>query len=132
MDRIKSVRVHRDQRGFVFEPLDGDELLAQSNVHVVITEPGAVRGNHRHAHGTEVLTVVGPVLVRTRAAGVLRDTHVSVDEVMRFTFPPGVAHAIQNTGDRRQVLVSFNTVAHDPADPDVVADVLIPVRSPSP
>lgn len=123
----ESVRVHRDRRGLVFEPLNGDELLAQSNVHVVITEPGAVRGNHRHLRGTEVLAVIGPALVRTRVEGVLRDTHVSAGEVVRFTFPPEVAHAIQNTGDRPQVLVSFNTAAHDPADPDVIRDVLIPV-----
>jgi dTDP-4-dehydrorhamnose 3,5-epimerase-like enzyme len=126
MDAIESVRAHRNVRGFVFEPLNGTELLAQSNVHVVITEPGAVRGNHRHARGTEVLTVIGPTLVRTRVDGVLRDTHVAADEVVRFTLLPGVAHAIQNTGDRRQVLVSFNTVAHDPADPDVIHDMLIP------
>lgn len=127
MGAIKSVRVHRDARGCVFEPLNGDELLAQSNVHVVITEPGAVRGNHRHACGTEVLAVIGPALVRTRVGGVLQDTHVAAGEVVRFTLPPGVAHAIQNTGDRPQVLVSFNTAAHDPADPDVIRDVLIPV-----
>ena len=125
MGAIKSVRVHRDARGCVFEPLNGDELVAQSNVHVAITEPGAVRGNHRHARGTEVLTLIGPALVRTRVDGVLRDTHVAADEVVRFTFPPGVAHAVQNTSDRPQVLVSFNTVAHDPAEPDVIGDVLI-------
>ena len=117
--------MHRDARGGVFEPLGGGAFAAQRNVHVVLTEPGAVRGNHRHLRGTETLTVMGPALVRTRQDGEVVDTEVPAGEAFRFTIPPGVAHAIRNTGTEPIVLVSFNTEAHDPENPDVVRDVLL-------
>ncbi len=40
-------------------------------------------------------------------------------EAWRFVFPPGVAHAFKNTGDRAFLLVSFNSEEHDPARPDI-------------
>jgi len=123
--RIDLIAGHRDPRGVVFEPLDADEIGEFRNVHVVVTEAGAIRGNHRHILGMEVTTVVGPVLVRFREAGATRDVNVPDGEVWRFHFPPGVAHAFRNTGSRPFFLVSFNTQAHDPAGGDAVRDVLI-------
>lgn len=109
----------------MFEPLAAGAFAEQRNVHVVLTEPGATRGNHRHLRGTEILTVTGPALVRTREDGEVVDTEVPAGEAYRFTIPPGVAHAVRNTGTAPIVLVSFNTEAHDPENPDVVRDVLI-------
>ena len=129
--RVTAVPLYVDPRGAVAEPLEPDALGAQRNVHVVWTEPGAVRGNHYHVHGTEVMTVRGPALVRYREGAAVRDVVVGAAEALRFEFPPGVAHAVRNTGDRTLVLVSFNTVAFDPAKPDVVRDVLIAPSGPA-
>lgn len=123
---IDEVAVHRDARGAVFEPLNADGLSLQRNVHVVLTEPGCVRANHRHRRGTEVLTVFGPALVRYREESATHDREVPAGVALRFTFPPGVAHAVKNTGDCTNLLIAFNTVSHDPHAPDVVADMLIP------
>ncbi len=122
---VESLPVHRDARGGVFEPLAPAAFAGQRNVHVVLTEPGAVRGNHYHDRGTEVLSVMGPALVRTRRGAEVTDTQVPAGEVSRFTIPPGVGHAIRNTGTTPIVLVSFNTELHDPENPDVVRDVLL-------
>jgi len=129
-DQVASVRIdvleaHRDQRGAVFEPLPGDEIARYHNMHVVLSEPGAVRGNHYHVRGTEITTVVGPALVRFRESGVIRDIDVPAGEVWRFCFPPGVPHAFRNTGDRLAVLASFNTEEHDRGAPDAVREVLL-------
>ena len=121
----EKLRVARDARGSVFEPLDAEGLARQKNVHVVLTRPGGVRGNHFHRDMAEVLTVYGPALVRVREAGLIRDLVVPEHEVHRFTFPPGVAHAILNTGAEAGLLVSFSTRPHDPEHPDVVRDLLI-------
>ncbi|HXH10009.1 MAG TPA: cupin domain-containing protein [Alphaproteobacteria bacterium] len=121
----ESVLLHQDSRGSVFEPLDPERLRSQRNVHVVITEPGHVRGNHYHTRETEVLTVQGPALVRLREGQGLRDIIVSEGTVSRFIVPPGVAHAIQNIGSRPTLLVAFRDRAYDPASPDVVREVLI-------
>jgi UDP-2-acetamido-2,6-beta-L-arabino-hexul-4-ose reductase len=122
---IEQVVLYRDDRGSVFEPLDAERIPGQRNIHVVVTEPGCVRGNHYHTRGTEVLTVQGPALVRVRDGQATRDTVIPDGAVTRFIIPPGVAHAIQNTGSRPNLLVAFRDLAHDPAHPDVVREVLI-------
>jgi len=123
--KIVPLRVNSDPRGAVFEPLEPELLSGWRNVHAVVTEPGAVRGNHRHVRGTEISAVLGPALVRYREEGVVHDVEVPANECWRFTFPAGVAHAFKNVGTRVFVLVSFNTVEHDPAHPDVVREELI-------
>ena len=115
----------RDARWLVFEPLQAAELAAQQNVHVVLTRPGEVRGNHFHRVATEIFTIVGPALVRLRIAGELQDHEVPAGEVRRFTIPPGVAHAIRHGGTAPGVVVSFSTHSHDPLNPDTQRDVLI-------
>lgn len=116
---ITKLKVHADARGAVFEPLEPELLGGWRNVHAVITEPGAVRGNHRHLRGTELSAVYGEALVRYREGDQTCDALVPAGEVWRFEFPPGIAHAFQNTGERSFVLVSFNTELHNPAAPDV-------------
>jgi dTDP-4-dehydrorhamnose 3,5-epimerase-like enzyme len=125
MIKIDVLRVAKDTRGYVFEPMAGDNLGQFRNVHVVYTLPGVVRGNHRHLVGTEISSVSGPTLVRYKQAGIIHDVHVPDGEVWRFEFPPGVAHAFRNDGTAASMLAAFNTEAHDPANPDAVKDVLI-------
>ena len=64
--RVEPVVLHQDSRGSVFEPLEPESLPSQRNIHVVVTEPGCVRGNHYHTRAREVITVQGAALVRIR------------------------------------------------------------------
>ena len=114
-----------DARGWVIEPLTEALLAGQRNVHVVLTEPDEIRGNHLHQRTTEVFAVMGPALVRIREASGLRDISVPEGQAIRFTIPPGVPHAIRNTGPRPMILMSFNTQPHDRAHPDTVPAMLI-------
>lgn len=122
---IQSPRLVKDGRGLVCEPIAPDELSAQRNAHVVLTRPGGVRGNHYHEHATEIMTVLGPALVRVRDNQGVRDYPVAEGQAQRFTLPPRVAHAILNTGIATGVIVSFSSMPHDPLSPDVVREVLI-------
>jgi dTDP-4-dehydrorhamnose 3,5-epimerase-like enzyme len=122
---IEPLQAHRDARGSLFEPLDDRELARQKNVHVVLTEPGGVRGNHFHRSSVEMTAVVGPCLVRLKESGEIRDIEVPSGEIWRFTIPPGVVHAYRNIGAGPMVLVSFNTGLHDPANPDTVREALL-------
>jgi quercetin dioxygenase-like cupin family protein len=119
---IESVKTHRDARGSVFEPLNDAELGAQKNVHVVITAPNEVRGNHRHASAVEITTVVGPCVARFKEA---RDVEVPAGETWRFVIPPGVVHAYRNTGSAPMVLISFSTQVHDPQATDTVREHIL-------
>lgn len=123
--RIEAVKTHRDARGSVFEPLNDAELAAQRNVHVVLTAPNEVRGNHRHANAMEITTVVGPCLARFKEAGVIRDTEVPAGETWRFVIPPGVVHAYRNTGSEPMVLISFSSQVHDPQATDTVREQIL-------
>jgi dTDP-4-dehydrorhamnose 3,5-epimerase-like enzyme len=122
---IEPVAFSTDARGLVIEPLGPDDLPAQRNAHLVLTEPGRVRGNHYHRRGTEVTLVLGPALLRYRDGDLLRDVLIPEGQAYRVTIRPGLAHAFQNTGTGQMVLLGFNTEAHDPENPDVVRDVLI-------
>jgi dTDP-4-dehydrorhamnose 3,5-epimerase-like enzyme len=113
---VQSVKTHRDARGALFEPLTDTQLAVQKNVHVVLTAPNEVRGNHMHHTAVETTSLVGPCLIRLKEAGIIRDIDVPAGEIWRLTIPPGVVHAFRNTGDSTMVLVSFSTHVHDPGD----------------
>jgi dTDP-4-dehydrorhamnose 3,5-epimerase-like enzyme len=122
---FQPVKTFRDPRGTLFEPLTDDELHAQRNVHVVLTQPNEVRGNHSHRTATETTTVVGPCLVRLKEEGAVRDIHVADGELLRLTIPPGVVHAFRNTGSSAMVMVSFSTNLHDPQGADTQREQIL-------
>jgi dTDP-4-dehydrorhamnose 3,5-epimerase-like enzyme len=125
---IEEIAFPSDARGFVIEPLEGERLPEQRNVHVAVTMPGAVRGNHFHERGSEVSVVMGPALVRLREDGIVRDVHVPEGRAYRFFLPPHVAHAFQNNGSKPLLIMAFNTALFDRDQPDVVRDVLIELQ----
>ncbi len=122
---IQPVKTHRDARGSLFEPLADAELADQKNVHVVLTQPNEVRGNHSHRTAVESTSLMGPCLIRLKEAGTIRDLEVPEGEVWRLTIPPGVVHAFKNTGDSAMVLVCFSTNLHDPAGSDTVREQIL-------
>jgi dTDP-4-dehydrorhamnose 3,5-epimerase-like enzyme len=122
---IHPVKTHRDARGALFEPLSDAELKNQKNVHVVLTQPNEVRGNHVHRTAVETTSVVGPCLVRLKEQGAIRDIEVPAGEILRLTIPPGVVHAFRNTGDSTMVLVSFSTNLHDPSGADTEREQIL-------
>jgi dTDP-4-dehydrorhamnose 3,5-epimerase-like enzyme len=122
---VEPVKTHRDGRGSLFEPLSDAELAGQKNVHVVLTQPNEVRGNHVHLTAVETTTVVGPCLVRLKEIDGIRDVEVPAGEIWRFTIPPGVVHAYRNTGDTVMILVSFSTNLHDPTGAETRREVIL-------
>ena len=122
---VEAVKTHRDARGSLFEPLTDAGLASQKNVHIVLTQPNAVRGNHAHRTAVETTAVMGPCLIRLKEAGTIRDLDVPAGETWRLTIPPGVVHAFRNTGDSMMVLVSFSTNLHDASGSDTVREQIL-------
>jgi len=122
---IQPVKTHRDARGTLFEPLTDAELRDQKNVHVVLTQPNEVRGNHVHRTAVETTTVVGPCRVRLKEDGQIKDIDVAAGDILRLTIPPGVVHAFRNTGNAAMVLVSFSTNLHDPEGVDTQREQIL-------
>jgi dTDP-4-dehydrorhamnose 3,5-epimerase-like enzyme len=123
--RIEPVKTHADARGSLFEPVNDREIAGIRNVHVVLTAPGGVRGNHRHVVGTEISVVSGPALVRLKEDGRIVDIDVPAGENWRFIVPPGVTHAYRNTGSGTMVMVGFNSELHSATAPDVVREEIL-------
>jgi dTDP-4-dehydrorhamnose 3,5-epimerase-like enzyme len=122
---VQAVKTHRDARGSLFEPLTDAELRAQKNVHVVLTQPNEVRGNHVHRTAVETTTVVGPCRVRLKQEGEIKDIDVAAGDILRLTIPPGVVHAFHNTGSSAMVMVSFSTNLHDPNGADTEREEIL-------
>jgi dTDP-4-dehydrorhamnose 3,5-epimerase-like enzyme len=123
--QVEKLGSKSDQRGSVWEPIATAEIVAQQNCHVVLTEPGGIRGNHFHKRGTEIATQRGPAQVRFCDGRGVREVNIADGEVYRFVFPPNCAHAFRNSGTTPNVLVAFSTVPFDPAAPDVFRQELI-------
>jgi len=122
---VGPVEVLADERGLVFEPIQPHVVGRQNNVHLVLTQPGCVRGNHYHVRGTETVIVFGHALIRFRVNGADRDIEVPDGKVFRFIFPPGVPHAFKNIGKDTILLVCFNTERYSHTQPDSVPAQLI-------
>ena len=94
-------------------------------MHLVITLPGFIRGNHFHKKGIENLIIYGSALIRIKEQGEIIDIIVAENEAIRLTIPPGISHAIKNIGSNPNLLVAFNTIEHTEQDTDVYPDILI-------
>jgi UDP-2-acetamido-2,6-beta-L-arabino-hexul-4-ose reductase len=123
--QIQHIKVHADARGYVFEPLDLENICIQKNVHIVISDPGVVRGNHYHMNGTETVAVMGHALVCIRKNHEIQNIKVPRDAVFRFIIPPKISHAFKNIDNQPNMLVCFNTLEYDTRHPDVIEDILI-------
>lgn len=121
----EKLNVIRDSRGIVFEPLEGDKIFDKKNVHVVISGPGVVRGNHFHKKGEESIAVMGPALVCIRDGAEIREIEIPQREAYSFIFLPGQSHAIKNLSKEINILMAFNTIGHDPQNPDTEVDLLL-------
>jgi dTDP-4-dehydrorhamnose 3,5-epimerase-like enzyme len=123
--KFERLRVVTDSRGVVFEPIEAHAISKHKNTHVVMSGPGVIRGNHYHVKGEETMAVMGPALVRTKDHGIVNDVAVPAGEVYQFIFFAGVSHAIKNLSGQSNILAAFNTMEHDPQDPDTVGDIIL-------
>jgi dTDP-4-dehydrorhamnose 3,5-epimerase-like enzyme len=121
----EKLRVVSDSRGVVFEPIGVRDIPKQKNSHVVLSGPGVIRGNHYHLKSEEIMAVLGPALVRTKDHGIVDDVTVPEGEAYQFIFRSGVSHAIMNLSKHVNLLAAFNTMVHDPQNPDTVGDVIM-------
>lgn len=122
----QSIAVKSDKRGVVFEPIQAADFTALQTAHVVISNPGAVRGNHYHKVGREIIAVMGSAPVCYQDGDKVREVKVPGKEVYRFDFLPGIALALKNTGTQPSLLVAFNTVSHEPEHADTVTEIVVP------
>lgn len=119
----KNIRLFADERGMVFEPVDGEALAAGHvrNFHLATMKTGVVRGNHWHKEQTETISVFGSsglAKFRDMKSGAEENIIVEEGAVCTFTIAPGIAHAVINTGDKEMILACYTDRIHMPEKPD--------------
>ncbi len=122
MNNVKVIRLSQrlfaDERGWAFFPFQ--DFTGQTpdcdltSLHVVRTEPGHVRGNHRHPETDEWLHLFGArALVCWEEDGCQGEALLDGDDYL-LHIPAGVAHAVKNIGDGPLFLVAFRDKAVAP------------------
>ena len=121
-----------EPRGWSFAPCKIPELIPQINIdwttfHIVSMEPGTIRGNHFHPQVTEWLFFCGsPILLawqdpdsETIQKNLITNNHSFA------IIPPGVNHAVKNTGNQVVYLIAFRSPAGLSQEPEVLPAILI-------
>ena len=111
-----------DTRGFSFTlPADALEFVGpMKDVHMALTKPGAVRGNHYHLRRREALVLhPGTKWSLHWDEGVGRPAqHREFDgsTAVLVLVAPGASHAVRNDGDGELWLVAISSESYDPAE----------------
>lgn len=123
---------HLEPRGWSFAPLKNPELIDQIDIdwttfHTVSMEPGTIRGNHFHPRVTEWLFFCGsPLLLAWRDDHSDRNQQMVIERNHTFVvIPPGVRHAVKNTGPGSLYLIAFRSPAQSSTDPEVISSILL-------
>ena len=116
MDRVRifdlEQKTHTDPRGWVLFPFQAGldrrpKGCDPASLHAARTEPGRIRGNHRHPDSAEWLHVFGGCsTLYWEEDGQVRAA-VLEKEYYLIYIPAGVAHAIKNTGATPSWLIAF-------------------------
>jgi UDP-2-acetamido-2,6-beta-L-arabino-hexul-4-ose reductase len=104
-------QMKQDPRGWAFFPFQaGPDIRPPcdtESLHLVMSQPGAVRGNHYHEHSAEWFCVFGGrAELYYEENGVVRTEPLDRDDLVVY-IPPGVPHTIKNIGSTPVYLLAF-------------------------
>ena len=96
-------------RFFPFDrlPVNNPVNIELESLHLVMSLPGMVRGNHIHPETGEWICVFGgPARFFWEDEGQVRSRDLD-DETTLIHIPAGVGHALRNNGDKPNFLIAF-------------------------
>ena len=120
-----------DERGWLIEVLGGElpegcEEFGQ--LHVSVSYPGKVRGNHYHTRKVEWFCVPagqGLLLLKDQETGETQEVIMGVNNLKTIKIQPGTIHAIKNIGEDDMVLIVYANESFDPEDPDTYYEQIL-------
>ena len=106
-----SEQMKQDRRGWAFFPFQaGPDVrppCETESLHLVMSEPGAIRGNHFHDHSAEWFCVFGGQgELYYEEDGLVQTARLDRDDLVIY-IPPGVPHAVKNIGSTPLFLLAF-------------------------
>ncbi len=128
--QIKEIEFGQDDRGWSLKPITDKDMKNGiiSDVHIVSVKPGAIRGNHYHAHKTEYILVIGSTC---RVVAIDNNTKKKEEKTIEnnskilLVISPNVTHAIENIGNEVSYLFCYSKVADGLKGQDVVINKII-------
>jgi len=126
--KIKNLKIHSDERGWLAEILREDEIKEKiKQVYVATIKPGFVRGNHYHLKRKEWFFVLkGEGKLYLKDSKTKRKKILKISEKVKrvIEIPPKIIHAIKNTGKETLYLVSIQNDLYDPKNPDTFPEII--------
>jgi len=120
--RVVPQRRHQDSRGSLHKVLRSSQAhrsLGQGEVYVTTARAGEVKGEHVHHRMGEWFSVVqgnGKLLLANPGTGETGEVELRAARPRTVYVPPGLAHALVNTGKRTLICVAWAEGEHDPED----------------
>ena len=123
-DRVKIIprRLIKDDRGWFLKAITGKEDgLPQHTGEVYLTmgRQGQSKGGHFHPQAVEWFTVIeGKALLKLEDVYTHErlDIEMSLEKAITVFIPNDVAHIVENTGNKKFILLAYTDKLYDPAD----------------
>ena len=114
-----------DDRGWLAEVLrTGDKIPGgPGQIYITAAKPGVTKGRHYHTRKVEWFCVIqgqGRLLLEEIATGLHQEVEMSQAKMVTVRIPPGVGHAITNTGSDLLLLMVYVNEVFDPNDQDTL------------
>ncbi len=126
--RVIPLKVHPDDRGWLFEILRADQphYLKFGQAYLSACYPGVIKAWHAHQRQTDHQCVVdGRALIGLfddRTGSPTRGRAMKIDArgeaPVLVQIPPGVWHGVMAVGAERSLLINIPTEVYDPKAPD--------------
>ena len=123
---IKRLTRKTDERGWLAEILKAGEGVTPGfgQMFVTVALPGVTKGGHYHSRKVEWFCVVqgtARLVLHELATDQRFEVEMGDGNLVTVRIPPGVGHAITNTGEDVMMLLVYAEEVFDPADPDTFA-----------
>lgn len=136
MTTIKNLKIHLDDRGYLYETLRSDDPFFKGfgQAYISAVNPGVVKGFHKHSIQTDhIVCTSGQIkLVCIQAKGdiviKLEEHHLSLLNPKMIIIPPETWHGWMCISNEPAVVLNFSTHTHNQLDPDEIR--IDPIKNP--
>ena len=128
--RVKQLKVHCDERGWLFEILRCDEEIFDKFGQVYLTSayPGVVKAWHLHRRQTDHFCCVAGMMKLalcdkredSPTKGAIQEFYTGERNPILVVIPPGVAHGFKCISSEPALVINVPTEPYNASDPDEV------------
>lgn len=126
MPNTKSLKLHLDDRGYLYEVLRCDDPIFKQfgQAYISATNPGVVKGFHLHSRQTDYITCISGqiklVTIRATPPLLLQEYHLSPLDPKLVVVEPNIYHGWMCIGPTPALVLNITTEPFDASEPDEV------------